>query len=229
MMKLMSRAKIFLADQRGLTETKKLRRFSTFNFEKFTNPDKEPLDGLYLWNEDMLAKRQKTCFEVDRDSNMIIIPITGSVNYLDDTENETDIEVEEIAVVYVERGANITLSNPFDNDTIHYLCIGINANEPLPNNPQFFYFDLAKQNKLMKIDHSSLPFSMSIGRFTGRKEVVYQISPDKKLYAFVISGAFEMDGRLLHQGDGIALWETDEIEIEALSDNAVVLALEMNC
>jgi hypothetical protein len=227
-MKSVSKGKIFLADQRGLKETKQLKRLSTFNFEKFNNPDKTALDRLYLLNDDMLAGRQKTCFEVDRDSYIIILPITGVVNYLDDTENETDVEVEEAVVVYVERGANITLSNPFDHDIVNYLCIGLTATEPMPNNPQFLNFDLNEKNTLIKLNRNLLPFIISIGRFEGRKEAVYQLPKKAKFYAFVISGAFEIDGRLMHEKDGLALWDTNQIELEALSNNAVMITLELS-
>lgn len=226
MMKTMTQGKIFLADQRGLKESQKLKRFSTFNFEKFAHPAKTAIDPLYLFNDDMLAGNQKTCFEVDRDSYFIIIPITGAVNYLDDSENETDVDVEEAAIVYVERGANITLSNPFENEIINYLCIGLAAHEPMENNPRFFSFDLEKQNMLIKLSAKDLPFALHIGRFQGRNEVNLAIDLNSKIFVSVITGAFEVQGRLLHEKDGLALWDTEMMEIEALSNNAVVLTIE---
>jgi len=227
MMKSISQGKIFLADQRGLKETIRLKRFSTFNFEQFTNPNKTAIDKLYMVNDDMLAGHQKTCFEIDRHSYIIILPITGAVNYLDDSENETDVDVEEAIIVYVERGANITLSNPYENEIINYLCIGIAAEEPMPNNPQFWSFDLSLQNRLIKINQGALPFALNIGRFDGRKEAIYQLQDSAKLYTLVVAGAFEIDGRLLHEKDGLALWGTNKIELEALSNQAVVLIIEL--
>ncbi len=227
-MKTMTPGKIFLADQRGLKQTHQIKRQSTFNFEQFNHPDKTAIDELYLLNDDLLAGKQKTCFALDRDSYIIILPITGAVNYLDDSENETDIEVEEAVIVYVEQGANITLSNPFENDIVNYLCIAIAANEPMENNPQFCNFDLSTENRLLKIKSSEVPFVLNIGRFDGRNEATYSLSRSAKVYAFVINGAFEVDGRLLHEKDGLALWDTPEIELEALSNNAVILVVELN-
>lgn len=227
-MKAVSQGKIFLADQRGWKETPQLKRFSTFNFERFFNPVKAQFDQLYLFNEDQLAGRQKTCFEIDRDSYIIILPITGAVNYLDDTENETDVDVEEAAVVYVEKGTNITLSNPFDHDVVNYLCIGLAAYEPMPNNPQFFSFDLSKGNQLLKITNDSLPFHVHVGRFDGRKEAIIELANNNKIFTFVISGAFEVDGRLMHEKDGLGLWDSHQIELEALSNHAVVVVIELD-
>lgn len=226
-MKSVAQGKIFLADQRGLKETHKIKRFSIFNFEGFKNPDKTAVDKLYLFNDEMLAGKQKTCFEVDRNSYIIILPITGAVNYLDDSENETDVDVEEAVIVYVEQGANITLTNPFENDIVNYLCIGLDAEQPMENNPQFCTFDLSLSNQLLKIKTSEVPFTLNIGRFDGRKEATYSVNKAAKLYAFVVAGAFEVGGRLLHEKDSLALWDTEQIELEALSNNAVILVIEL--
>jgi hypothetical protein len=44
----------------------------------------------------------------------------------------------------------------------------------------------------------------------------------------VLAGAFEAEGRLLHAKDGLALWDARApLEIEALSDNALLLVLAL--
>ena len=46
-------------------------------------------------------------------------------------------------------------------------------------------------------------------------------------FAFVIEGAFELEGRLLHARDGLALWNLEKIEWEALSGGAILLVLQV--
>ncbi|WP_165699302.1 pirin family protein [Hymenobacter jejuensis] len=48
-----------------------------------------------------------------------------------------------------------------------------------------------------------------------------------RFFAFVVAGAFEVEGRLLHERDGLALWDVQEVELEALSNDALVLVLEL--
>lgn len=43
----------------------------------------------------------------------------------------------------------------------------------------------------------------------------------------MLEGAFEVQGTLLHARDGLALWETDEVEMEALSNDAIILLVEL--
>ena len=42
----------------------------------------------------------------------------------------------------------------------------------------------------------------------------------------MIAAAFEAEGRLLHERDGLALFDTNEIEMEALSNDAMMLLIE---
>ncbi len=52
-------------------------------------------------------------------------------------------------------------------------------------------------------------------------------SSANSLYTFIVDGAFEIEGRLMHARDGLALWNTEKIELEALSNNAIVVVLEL--
>ena len=47
------------------------------------------------------------------------------------------------------------------------------------------------------------------------------------IYAFVIEGVFEVQDRLLHTKDGLAMWDAEEIDFEALSNGAILLLLEI--
>ena len=69
---------------------------------------------------------------------------------------------------------------------------------------------------------------VSIGKFSGRREAVYKMkSAQSNLFVLVIEGAFEVQGRLLHAKDGLALWnEPGEIEMEALSNDAIIFLIE---
>ncbi|WP_262891527.1 pirin family protein [Adhaeribacter radiodurans] len=48
------------------------------------------------------------------------------------------------------------------------------------------------------------------------------------LYFCAYRGAFEVQGRLLHEKDSLALWDTEEVELEALSNHIRILIMELN-
>jgi quercetin 2,3-dioxygenase len=227
MMKTISQGKIFLSDQRGVVENKDLKRYCSFNFEAFYNPAKEAVGNLYALHDDLLAPNASLGFYTQEKGYIIVLPITGTVNYFDEKENETDIAVGECLMVFAEKNSFIKLKNPYHDNLISYLVIGIKDRETQPFSPHFFNVDLSEVNQLKPVNHNTFPFQLNLGHFHGRGECKYALNQQSLSYLFVLSGAFEVEGRLLHERDGIALWDTAEIEIEALSHNAVILTIAL--
>ena len=48
-----------------------------------------------------------------------------------------------------------------------------------------------------------------------------------RLFVFMIEGAFEVEGRLLHAWDSLDLWDATTTEMEALSNEAMILVIEL--
>ncbi|MCZ4225336.1 hypothetical protein [Pedobacter rhodius] len=225
-----SQGKIYLADQRGLVESSILRRYSTFNFEKYYSEHRVPFGNLFLLNDDSIAGGKLTFFLSKEDSLQIFIPITGGIDIVCNGK-EYALEAGQIQVLNMGKGEVLEISNPYQNDLINYIQIGIKTDMfLLRHSEMLFNFDFEqKQNQLIEIiSNPKLPFKLSAGIFAGREEVVYKMkSPENSFYAFIIDGAFEIEGRLIHARDGLALWKTESVELEALSDNAIFLVLEL--
>ncbi|RZL37332.1 MAG: hypothetical protein EOP00_28735, partial [Pedobacter sp.] len=215
--------KIYLADQRGLVESSVLQRYSTFNFEKYYSEHKEPFGNLSLLNDDSIAGGKLTFFLSKEDSLQIFIPIKGGIDIVSNGK-EYALETGQVQVLNLGKGEVLEISNPYQNDTINYIQIGISTDIfLLRHSEMLFNFDFEKdKNKLIEIiSNPKLPFKLSAGLFAGREEVVYKMkSPESSFYAFIIDGAFEIEGKLMHARDGIALWNTENVEVEALSNNA---------
>lgn len=226
-MKSVSQGKIFLADQRGMRKTESLKRFCTFNFEAFLNPHKTAVEQLFLFNDDLLAAGKFTEIEIERDCFFVLLPVTGTVVYTDDVEQNVAVEVGQVRSAFVRKGTRLNLSNTYEEDTISYICYSIEADEPDKIPAKLFDFELGTKNQLIVLGDSSLPFKFSIGLFDGRQEAFYGLNKQAKVYAFVLSGAFEVEGRLLHEKDGLALWDVEEIALEALSNYALILTIEL--
>jgi quercetin 2,3-dioxygenase len=47
------------------------------------------------------------------------------------------------------------------------------------------------------------------------------------MFVYILEGAFEVQYRLMEKGDGLALLNTRNMEIEALSNDAIILILDM--
>jgi hypothetical protein len=215
---------IFLADQRTLIESQHQRKYSTFRFDHMNNVE---TTSMYVFNDEMLAPNASNGFYTAERGFLIIIPITGTINYFDDHENETAVEVGEGIMLFLKRNTFVKLTNPYESEVISYLVIGIKHQKAEPSSPVFFNIDLSKKNQFTRLTPVSAPFKICMAQFTGRGENTYTLNRNQNFYAYVLAGAFEIEGRLLHDRDGLRLWNTYKVEIEALSNHATVITLEL--
>lgn len=223
---------IYLADRRGFAQANGLQRYSTLNFGNYYDDARHPVGRLKAFNDEMLAGLQSTATNVDEATYIVIIPVTGALNYGDTLGSKTVVDVGEVYVSYLTAQSSYTLSNPYEVDWINYLQIHIQA-DTLEEDRINMLFELdldAKPDNLATViptTNNILPFALSIGRFSGRKEAIYRPKSGSQLFAFALAGAFEMQGRLLHERDGLALWNAAEVDLEALSNNALILIIEL--
>ncbi|GGE54677.1 hypothetical protein EV200_102585 [Pedobacter psychrotolerans] len=221
--------KIYLADQRGLIETSIAKRHCTFNFEKYYNEHKQASGELFICNDESIAGNKLTFFLSREDSYQLFFPVTGGLDMVQNGK-EFSIETGQVQVLNVGKGEVLEISNPYPNDVVNYMQIGITTDLFLLRaSEMLFNFDFEKNpNQLIEIISSSkLPFKLSAGIFAGRKETTYHLqNPENRFFCFIIDGAFEIEGRLLHARDGLSLWDVTQVELEALSNNAIILILE---
>jgi len=231
-MKELVKGKIFLAEERGLNETEWFRSHATFNFGEYSHEHKTPFGDLYLMNDDMLAGGRSMSMMVEENSYVIILPLSGAVVSKRDDISSL-VTAGQVVVNFFVQDEKFEITNPFKNDTVNFLQLWIRSDKRVQvSSGALTYPDVNKNlNSLVKIfpgnvfaeEHS---FSLSIGKFSGRGETIHKPKTNGQ-FLFVISGAFETEGRLLHERDGLALYNANEIEMEALSNDAIILLIEL--
>ena len=229
---------IYLADQRGLTETDQLNRWSTFNHGGYIDACRKPFGRLLTLNDEVFMPGHKSAYQLLQNSWVVIIPITGDVLHQIPSGGKLTIDVGQVYIKYVPAGYGFQLSNVYDDQQINFLYLEF-AGDHFPADrgiAQLYEFNFdGRQNQLINVtapEVSSitvLPFNLHIGMFDGRGETLYSMSNrDNLFFAFTIAGAFEVQGRLMHQRDGLALWDLRDADMEALSNNAVMLVIEID-
>jgi redox-sensitive bicupin YhaK (pirin superfamily) len=236
-MEKLSPGQIYLADQRGVIETEGLTRWSTCNYGDYFDAHKKAFGPLLTLNDELFMPAYKANYQPAQAVWMVIIPITGEVAYKDDLGNSGIVDVGQVQLRYIPAKNIIELANPYNDERINFLYMEFKAGDTGLASliPQLYDFDFeGKQNTLIDVVTTSqpdslkvLPFSLHIGMFDGRHDALYQVKEGHLFFAFVIAGAFELQGRLMHQRDGLALWDLHEADMEALSNNAVVMVLQM--
>lgn len=223
--------KIFLADQRGLTETAQFRRYSTLSFEGYADAHKGPIGRLRALNDELLAGGQQVSFRAETTTLLLVLPITGEVRVSSPQVGSLLVDVGEVLLLPLAAGAGVSFRNPYAADVISLLHLWLDAAPAAgPGAQRFSFAAEALENQLATVvpPEKGLGFGLHLGRFAGRHEALCHLPAGARLFAFVLAGAFELEGRLLHEKDALALWNTAEAELEALSNDALVLVLELH-
>lgn len=231
-----SQSKIFLAEERGHHELDWFRSYHTFNFGAFHNEHKTPVGPLYLLNDDTLAGGKHFSLLVEDATIILLLPVVGAVEWKDNKGNEGFVEAGQCCRLCVPAGTTINISNPYETELVNFLQYWFKApTAPAALTSFLFSFDIdAQKNQLVEL----FPLSKEtcgtpamhhfIGKFDGRAEIAHHLSnAGNGLFIMVIQGAFEVQYRLLHPRDGLALWDLQEAELEALSNDAIIFVTEM--
>jgi quercetin 2,3-dioxygenase len=228
-----SKAKMFLAGERGLNENEWFRNFNTFNFGNYFNEHKNPFGDIYVVNDDTLDAGRSLRMRIEDYSYVILLPVIGAIAYKDSSGNDNLIAAGQVEILTINKDETIEITNPFDEGLINFLQVWIKTDITAAKGSNLSTYNVNKCiNGLLKISPanfgtSSLPFIVSIGKFEGRGETTCHLkNKNSRFFVFVIEGAFEVEGRLLHSRDGLGLWDIEQAEVEALSNDAIILTIE---
>ncbi|KAA9357331.1 pirin family protein [Larkinella humicola] len=225
-------ARIYLSDQRGCTQSADYRSFHTFNFGSYRHESRQPFGALTVFNDDTLLPGKSHTLAVSAPTEVMLIPVIGGIELVDGLGESVFMGAGEVFHFTVLPDQEYHISNPFETEAVNYLLLGMNTDPVGSESSERFpltTFDLQYRNQLVPVfyslDRNSLGF---IGKYEGRHEGGYTLrNAQKRAFVFVIEGAFEVQDRLLHPRDGLALWNLDAVEFEALSADAILLVLEV--
>ena len=226
---------IFLADQRGWSQTELLRSYHTFNAGHYRAEGREPFGALYLLNDETLRPEASLTMQVERAMKVVLLPIVGGLEFASAGVTHF-LEPGQAGTLLLDAGMSYSLTNPYPAESINCLQVWFATGQPdLPPAISQVDFDLATANTLLPfIGNVPEPATCTgfIGRFTGREEGGYPIEPmiegqTGRMFVFVLQGVFEVANRLLHEKDGLALTyqQADLLEFEALSNDALLMIL----
>ncbi|MBO9638112.1 MAG: pirin [Siphonobacter aquaeclarae] len=209
-------ARIFLADRRGVSQSEAFRSYHLLAFGDYREAGREPFGVLQALNDDTLAPGISRKMEPAAGMEVLLLPVAGSLAYTDASGREYLLEPGDAARV---SPGSYTVRNPYDTGLINFLQIWRSAAPPASKT---IVFDLSKKNTLHDL---SIGRFWGIGQYEGRQEGTCRPG-SSRVFVYVLEGVFEVQDRLLHPRDGLALTGAETIGWEALSDNAILLLIE---
>lgn len=224
-------AQIYLADQRGQTQTETRRVQHTLNAEGYRAEGREAIGPLRTFNEVLLLAGADWTLPVSKTETLVLLPVSGGLMYQKGAE-EQFLEPGQVGAFSVSEGQPFMIGNPYETETITFLQFSLNRPATGANSPPdnlITSLNLAERNTLQSLLETP-GCKGFMGRFDGRAEGLYGVdAPGTVLFVFVLQGVFEVANRLLHTGDGLALHypNTGEMDFEALSPDAILLVLDL--
>ena len=223
-----SEVRIFLDGQRGVFQTDGFRSFRTFSFDEYQAEGREPFGKLLAINDETLLAQCEHIIRVKEFCEVILIPLVGGIEVNIETDSAEFVNSGEALAFLARPDQTYIVTNPYPEEAINYLQIRIST-EDSKHEKQLSEFDLSHKNILRPVfSGGKNEVNIYVGKYGGREEGVYSISnPGNGVFVFIIEGAFEVQNRLMERRDGLSLRNAEVIEFEALSQDAIILVMEV--
>lgn len=215
------------ANTRGAADHGWLKSFHTFSFAGYYNPERIHFGALRVLNDDTVDGGRGFGDHPHDNMEIVSIPLEGELQHKDSMGNIAVIKAGEIQVMSAGTGIYHAEYNKNPNEPVQFLQIWIfpNKRDVTPRYDQI-KLDLDEKpnvlNQILSPDkddagvwiHQDAWFH--IGRFDQGKTATYNLKKDGNgIYFFVLKGNLNIEDQILETRDGLGLWDTSEVKIEA--------------
>lgn len=237
--KVMENLVLHKSSSRGLADHGWLKSHHTFSFANYYNPERMNFGVLRVLNDDTVAAGMGFGTHLHDNMEIISIPLEGDLEHKDSMGNVATIKHGEIQVMSAGTGITHSEYNRNKDKQVKFLQIWVfpNKKNVTPRYDQIPLNHADRHNKLQQIlspnaddegvwIHQDAWFHL--GKFDENFKTTYAIKkPGNGVYAFVIKGDFQINGQDLEHRDGLGIWNIDQLEITAQSDQAEILLMEV--
>ncbi|EWH14837.1 Pirin domain-containing protein [Cellulophaga geojensis KL-A] len=229
---------IHKANTRGHANHGWLNSYHSFSFANYQNTERMNFGALRVLNDDTVSEGRGFGTHPHQNMEIISIPLKGDLQHQDNMGNATIIKQGDIQVMSAGTGIMHSEYNKNKDRAVEFLQIWIipNKTNVKPRYDQISLKELEKPNSLYQILSPNANDAgvwiyqdawFNLGTFKEDTTTSYALNKkDNGVYAFVLEGNVSIEGEQLSKRDGIGLWETDNIAINA-SKNSKVLLIEV--
>lgn len=227
------------ADSRGAANHGWLQSYHTFSFANYHNPSRIHFGALRVLNDDTVSGGMGFGQHPHDNMEIISIPLEGDLEHQDSMGNKAVIRHGDIQVMSAGTGIYHSEYNHSKDATVKFLQIWVfpNKKNVTPRYDQITLNVADRHNQLQQIlspnaedagvwIHQDAWFHM--GKFDQNVVTNYAVKKaGNGVYAFVLSGSFEIDGQTLSPRDGLGIRGAESFELKALTADAEILLMEV--
>lgn len=227
------------ASTRGNADYGWLKTNYSFSFANYYNPDRMHFGALRVLNDDFIAAGMGFNTHPHDNMEIITIPLEGVVEHKDSMGNAGTITAGEVQVMSAGTGIQHSEFNHLKDTDLRLFQIWVFPNKAnvTPRYDQM-KLPLEHKNELNQIlspnpndagvwIHQDAWFHL--GTFDKGHSTTYRLKRPAThgVYAFIVEGDFIINGQALNKRDGYGMWNLNEINLTAQSENARLLLLEV--
>ena len=180
-------------------------------------------DYVLAVDDEIYAPTFKKEYSSEEDVLVVLMPLVGSLQLVVKNK-EVALHPEDIRCFTLQKGDSFIIKNNHPEHTLNFLQIRLRTKASLIQKD----IESGLINALSAVLKSD-ECSMYFGVFNARKKAHLTMNSNTiGCYVFLINGAFEVEDRLVESRDALWLRNTKQLELEALSENGIVLLLKFN-
>ena len=236
---IMENTVLHKANTRGLANHGWLNSHHTFSFANYYNPERMHFGVLRVLNDEAVQAGMGFGTHPHDNMEIISIPLEGDLEHKDSMGNTAVIRNGDIQVMSAGTGITHSEYNKNKDKLVKFLQIWVfpNKKNVQPRYDQITLTAADRHNKLQQILSPSADDEgvwihqnawFHLGRFDRDFKTNYALKDKNNgVYAFVIRGNIRINGQDLNERDGFGIWNTDSISLQAISQDAEVLLMEV--
>ena len=223
------------ADTRGHANHGWLNSYHTFSFANYHDPERMHFGLLRVINDDTVAPGEGFGTHPHNNMEIISIPLEGDLEHRDSMGNVALIKKGDVQVMSAGTGVTHSEYNKNSDREVKFLQIWVFPRiiGVQPRYDQISLSDIRKENELYQVlspdktdrgvwIHQDAWFHM--GEFNRDVSTIYQLRKEGNgIYVFVLQGEVEIEGQHLASRDGLGIWETKEIQVEAHTESSILI------
>lgn len=230
---------VYKASSRGHQYHGWLDAHHTFSFANYYNPERINFGALRVVNDDIIEGGKGFGRHPHDNMEIVSIPLYGDLEHKDSMGYTSVIKAGEVQIMSAGSGLFHSEYNANPDKPVNLFQIWVfpNKKDVEPRYDQKAFDFIHNKNKLVEIVspdkesgnlwlHQDTWFN--IGTLDKDVNIEYKLKKDGDgVFAMVVEGEFMVGGQKLHHRDAVGIWDTDSLQIEALSDNARILLIEV--
>ena len=222
------------ANSRGHTEFDWLNSYHSFSFGNYHNPERMHFGALRVLNDDSVQQGMGFSKHPHENMEIVSIPLYGDLHHKDSTGRDEIIRQHDVQIMSAGSGIAHSETNANNDKEVKFLQLWVLPKEKdiEPRYEQKTFRPEDRLNKVLtvvapddeKAVHINQDAWLSLANVSKGFNTTYQIHKEGNgVYAFILNGNVTINDQALESRDGLGIWETGSITLQADTDAEILL------